>query len=77
MTVLDISVDAGQSGAVVVLAGEADPTSVTRLNEVLTAQLSGKTTHLTIDASNLLSRMAAAARGNAKAATIATRSLVR
>jgi anti-anti-sigma factor len=55
VTVLDISVDAGQSGAVVVLAGEADPTSVTRLNEVLTAQLSGKTTHLTIDASNLLS----------------------
>jgi anti-anti-sigma factor len=52
---LEISVAAGQSGAVVVLAGEADVTSVERLNEVLTAQLSGKTTHLTIDASNLRS----------------------
>ena len=46
---------AGDLGPVVVLAGEADRTSVTQLNEVLTAQVSARTRYLTIDATNLRS----------------------
>jgi stage II sporulation protein AA (anti-sigma F factor antagonist) len=50
---LDVSVVTGASGPVLVLAGEADFTSVTRLDEALTAQISGQAVQLTIDASNL------------------------
>ena len=46
---------AGDLGPVVVLAGEADRSSVTQLNEVLTAQVSARTRYLTIDATNLRS----------------------
>ena len=46
---------AGDFGPVVVLAGEADRSSVTQLNEVLTAQVSARTRYLTIDATNLRS----------------------
>jgi anti-anti-sigma factor len=54
MSSLEISVSAGGSSPVVVaLAGEADLASVARLHEVLNAQLAGRTTHLTIDLSNL------------------------
>ena len=42
-------------GPVVVLAGDADDSSVTQLDEVLTAQVSARATHLTIDATNLRS----------------------
>jgi hypothetical protein len=39
VSLLDVSVATGASGPVLVLAGEADVTSVTRLDEVLTAQI--------------------------------------
>jgi anti-anti-sigma factor len=52
---LEVSVEAGDLGPVIVLAGDADSSSVTQLNEVLTAQVSGRTRHLTIDATNLRS----------------------
>ena len=50
---LEVSVAAGASGPVLVLAGEADVTSVTRLDEVLTVRISGQAVQLTIDATNL------------------------
>ena len=50
MSLLEVSVQAGDLGPVIVLAGDADGSSVTQLNEALTAQVSGRTTHLTIDA---------------------------
>jgi anti-anti-sigma factor len=50
---LEISVAAGESGRDVVLAGEADHTSVTRLSEVLDGQLAGPARRLTIDVSEL------------------------
>ena len=53
MSLLEVSVAAGASGPVLVLAGEADVTSVTRLDEVLTARISGQAVQLTIDATNL------------------------
>jgi anti-anti-sigma factor len=52
---LEVSVAAGDLGPIVVLAGEADRSSVTQLNEVLTAQVSARTRYLTIDATNLRS----------------------
>jgi anti-anti-sigma factor len=55
MSLLEVSVEAGDLGPVIVLAGDADSSSVTHLNEVLTAQVSGRTRHLTIDATNLCS----------------------
>lgn len=55
MSLLEVSVVAGDPGPVVVLAGQADRSSVTQLNEVLTAQVSARTRHLTIDATNLRS----------------------
>ena len=55
MSVLEVSVEAGNLGPVVVLAGDADDSSVTQLNEVLIAQVSARATHLTIDATNLRS----------------------
>jgi hypothetical protein len=42
VSLLEVSVAAGASGPVLVLAGEADITSVTRLEEVLTARVSGQ-----------------------------------
>ena len=50
---LEVSVATGASGPVLVLAGEADFTSITRLDEALTAQVSGQAVQLTIDAANL------------------------
>jgi len=50
---LEVPVATGASGPVVVLAGEADFTSITRLDEALTAQISGQAVQLTIDAANL------------------------
>ena len=41
------------SGPVLVLAGEADFTSITRLDQALTAQISGQAVQLTIDAASL------------------------
>ena len=53
MSAPHVSVAARESGPVVILAGEADLTAVTQLSEALATQLSGRTSHLTIDASNL------------------------
>ena len=50
---LKVSAATGASGPVLVLAGEADFTSITRLDEALTAQISGQAVQLTIDAANL------------------------
>lgn len=50
---LEASVTAGRSGPVLVLAGEADVTSVGRLAEVLATQASGQAVRLTIDATEL------------------------
>jgi anti-anti-sigma factor len=50
---LEVSIAAGASGPVLALAGEADVTSITRLDEALTAQISGPAVQLTIDAANL------------------------
>ena len=55
MSLLEVSVQAGNLGPVIVLAGDADGSSATQLNEALTAQVSGRTTHLTIDATDLRS----------------------
>ena len=53
MSTLRASVSAGESGPVIRLSGEADLTTVAELSELVTAQLSGGTRHLTIDASGL------------------------
>jgi anti-sigma B factor antagonist len=50
---LEASVAAGDAGPVVVLSGEADYTSLARLDAVLSGQLSGGTRWLTIDVSGL------------------------
>jgi anti-anti-sigma factor len=50
---LEVSIATGASGPVLVLAGEADFTSITRLAEALTAQISGQAVQVTIDAANL------------------------
>jgi anti-anti-sigma factor len=55
LSLLEVSAEIGNLGPVIVLAGDADDSSATQLNKVLTAQLSGRTTHLTIDAANLRS----------------------
>jgi len=55
MSLLEVSVQAGDLGPVIVLAGDADGSSATQLDEALTAQVSGRTTHLTIDATDLRS----------------------
>ena len=43
----------GETGPVVMLAGEADLTSAAELTQALTAQLSGGARHLTVDLSRL------------------------
>lgn len=50
---LTASVAAGESGPVIVLAGEVDLTSVAQLSALLAAQLSGGVRQLTIDVSEL------------------------
>jgi anti-anti-sigma factor len=55
LSLLEVSAETGNLGPVIVLAGDADDSSATQLNKVLTAQLSGRTTHLTIEATNLRS----------------------
>jgi hypothetical protein len=53
VSLLEVSVAAGDLGPVIVLAGEADLSSIAQLNEVLTTQVSARTSHLTIDVTNL------------------------
>ena len=53
MSTLRASVSAGESGPVITLSGEADMTTVAELSELVTAQLSGGTSYLAIDASGL------------------------
>ena len=53
LVVLMVGVALGASGPVLVRAGEADFTSITRLDEALTAQASGQAVQLAIDAANL------------------------
>jgi anti-anti-sigma factor len=55
LSLLEVSAETGNLGPVIVLAGDADGSSATQLNKVLTAELSGRTRHLTIDATNLRS----------------------
>ena len=55
MSPLEASAETGNLGPVIVLAGDGGDSSATQLNEVLTARLSGRTTHLTIDATDLRS----------------------
>ena len=53
MSTLLAWVSAGESGPVITLSGETDITTVAELSELVTAQLSGGTLYLTIDASGL------------------------
>ena len=62
MSTLRASVSAGESGPVITLSGETDVTTVAELSELITAQLSGGTLHLTIDASGLSFADSASAR---------------
>jgi anti-anti-sigma factor len=55
LSLLEVSAETGNLGPVIVLAGDADGSSAVQLNKVLTAELSGRTRHLTIDATNLRS----------------------
>jgi anti-anti-sigma factor len=55
MSLLEVSVQAGNLGPVIILAGDADGSPAMQLDEALTAQVSGRTTHLTIDATDLRS----------------------
>jgi anti-sigma B factor antagonist len=53
VSTLRASVSAGKSGPVITLSGETDVTTVAKLSELVTSQLSGGTLYLTIDASGL------------------------
>jgi anti-anti-sigma factor len=53
VSTLHASMSAGESGPVITLSGETDVSTVAELSELVTAQLSGGTRHLTIDASGL------------------------
>ena len=53
MGLLEVSVAAGESGPVVILAGEADLATVAELSQALAAQVSGGARHLTVDLSGL------------------------
>lgn len=55
MSLLEVSVEDGDLGPVIVLAGDADGSPATELDAALTAQVSPRTTHLTINATNLRS----------------------
>jgi anti-anti-sigma factor len=50
---LQASVAAGESGPVIILAGEADLTTADQLSALITGQLAGGTRHLTVDLSRL------------------------
>ena len=70
MSLLEVSVETGDLGPVVVLAGDADGSSAIQLDEALTDQVSARTRHLTIDATNLRSIDPAAAQTLTLAALI-------
>jgi len=70
VSLLEVSVETGDLGPVVVLAGDADGSSAIQLDEALTAQVSARTRHLTIDATNLRSIDPAAAQTLTLAALI-------
>jgi anti-anti-sigma factor len=53
VSTLRSAVSAGESAPVITLSGETDMTTVAELSELVTAQLSGGTLHLTVDASGL------------------------
>ena len=53
VSLLEISVAAGESGPLLSLSGEADVTTAAELSEALTAQLAGGTRHLRVDLSGL------------------------
>ncbi len=53
MSLLDISVEAGESGVVVRLSGEADLSVAGQLGDALNGQISGGARHLTVDLSGL------------------------
>ena len=53
MSALEVSIATGTSGPVLVLTGEADITSVARLDEALATQADGQAVRLTIDATGL------------------------
>ena len=53
MAALSVSASAGPDGPVVVLSGEADPTTATVLREMLAAQLDTGARLVTVDASGL------------------------
>ena len=53
MSTFRASVSAGESGPVIMLSGDVDLSSVAELSDLVTAQLSGGTLHLTIDVSGL------------------------
>ncbi len=53
MSLLEINVEAGESGPVVRLSGEADLSDAGRLGDTLNAQISSGVRHLTIDLSGL------------------------
>ena len=55
VSLLEVSVEAGDLGPVIVLAGDADGSPTMQLDEALTAQVSTRTSHLTIDVTNLRS----------------------
>lgn len=67
---LEAWVAAGESGPVIILAGEADQASHSQLAEVLDAQLSGQATHLTIEVSRLRSADSSFIRALAAAAVV-------
>jgi anti-anti-sigma factor len=53
VSLLDISVEAGESGPVVRLSGEADLSVARQLGDALNAQVAGGARHLTVDLSRL------------------------
>jgi anti-anti-sigma factor len=53
VSLLDISVEAGESGPVVRLSGEADLSVAGQLSDALNAQVSSGARHLTVDLSGL------------------------
>jgi len=55
VSLLEVSVEAGDLGPVIVLAGDADGSPAMELGETVTARVSPRTTHLTIDVTNLRS----------------------
>jgi len=53
VSTLRAEVSTGKCGPLVTLSGEADVTTAGQLSELMTAQLTGGTRHLTIDAAGL------------------------